>query len=203
MIEKRWSWVSLHGSIKELSDFCSLSRGGLALSTWTSANLRNNDISGPNEGLWWKYVLSCYHNPSHLLHTTAAYFQNQQSLQDVTAGQSPILPSQHTSPLLLHCSACLLFSLSVSSCKRVLFISSLRKRHSTTAFIVSIAANSLVQSLLTALHGTCHVLVPAYQMIEDFNIRLDKTQLCCFSPVRLWQIITVSTKILHEVVFTA
>lgn len=71
--------------------------------------------------------------------------------------------------------------------------------------MVSIAASSLVQSLLTALHGTCLlvVLVPAYQMTEDYNIRSDKTQLCCFSPVMLWQIIIVSTKILHEITFTA
>lgn len=206
-IEKRWTWVSLHRSIKELSDFCSLSRGRPALSTWTSANLRNNGISGPN---WGALMKVCSTSPIlaivvlHTCCTLHCMLPNTAESPGCTAGQSLILPNQHTSLLLLHCSACLLFGAFQSYHAKGLFIPSLREFHSAIAFIVSIAANSLVQSLLTALHWTFHVvLVPAYQMTEDFNIRSDKTQCCCFSPVMLWKIVIVSSKILHERVFTA
>lgn len=107
-------------------------------------------------------------------------------------------------PLVLQCFSSVQ-SLSVSSSRGVLFIPSLRELQSAVLFMVSIAANSLVQSLLTALHGNylLVVLVPAYQMTEDYNIRSDKSQLCCFSPVIFWQVVIVSTNILHEITFTA
>lgn len=72
-IEKWWAWVSLHGSIKEPSDFCSLSRGRLALLPWTSANLRNNDVSGQK---WEAFIKVCSSSPflaTVVLHPAAHY----------------------------------------------------------------------------------------------------------------------------------
>lgn len=149
-------------------------------------------------------ILSYYCSSSHRLHiTSVSWIQQSPGCYTRSVSHSPW--SIHIpTPLALQCSSSVQ-SLSVSSSRRVLFIPSLRELQSAIAFMVSIAASSLVQSLLTALQGTCLsvVLVPAYQMTEDYNIRSDKTQLCCFSPVMLWQIIIVSSTILHEITFTA
>lgn len=110
-IEKWWTWISLHGSIKELSDFCSLSRGRLALSPWTSANTRNSDTGGPK---WGAFMKVCSTSPFVAIvvpHTccTLHLYPEHSSLQGVTPCQSLILPSQYTSLLLSYCSASLLF----------------------------------------------------------------------------------------------
>lgn len=60
---------SLHGFIKKLSDFCTLSRGRLALSPWTLANLRNNYTSGPKWGALMKAYSTSPFLASVSLHT--------------------------------------------------------------------------------------------------------------------------------------
>lgn len=112
-IEKRWIWVSLHGSIKKLSDFCGLSRGRLALSPWTLANLRNNYISGPKWGAFMKVYSTSPFVALVALHTccTLQLYRSEHSrvsrvLQQVSLSFSLVNTHLHSSctALFVFCS---------------------------------------------------------------------------------------------------
>lgn len=170
--KKWWGQVSLHGSIKELSGFCGWPRGRLALPPWTSANPSNSDISGPS---WGAFIKIC--SPSPFLVIVVLYAGCALCLYASERGRvsrvfPQVSPSFSLANIYLHsscsCTACLLSKVLQSHhAEGYCFSPSLRELCSAMAFVVSIAANNLVRTLLTAPHWICHVSCPPCSSLPD------------------------------------